>query len=371
MKTYLAIMNPENPYTFSTDQKSRYDDTGETPTGKESYYIESKKFPEQTSIWGMLRLLMLEQAGLLHSNFDYSEQESESIKELIGAESFDFSSKGEQDFGKLLSISPVFLCEYGDNGEVQYIVKNPKCNICKKGFSGLSMKEICGETDYGTIHLPDKYEGKTGPAEGYINLTTHKCYSDDDLFKRVVQTGNRKNKNGNLIDKAQKSKAFFRRSEYVLKKGERSNRCFAFFVKTNDVILRDDIVTVGAGKNIFSIRFVEKEEDLEGLVRKLGDNSSQVWGYALSDIVLQEVPKYDDFVMVDMRFVRNIITKAYKDKLSYHSRFSRTPERTVLIQRGSVFYNNCFKISDDEAGKSKNLKKLGYNKIIVIGGDNK
>lgn len=361
MQTYLAVMEPKNPYTFSTDQKSKYAESKDSPTGKESYYIESYQIPEQTTVWGMLRLLILEQANLAHSSFTYTDYESIKIKQLIGEESFRFTSEKEQDFGALKWISPVFLCEYDNKDNIQYIVKNPMCNNGENGFSPLKMKQTVGTTDFGSISIPTDFDAKSGVAGGYVNLASKKIYSDDDLFQEIVQAGNRKNEAGKL--KKKDNDAFFRKIKYILKNDEGCNRGFAFFVCVENIELFDDIVTIGAGKNVFSIRFIEKEADIEEQLKNWGRSCSDRWGYALSDIVVQQVPEYKDFSIVGMRSMRNITTKNYSEKSSYHERFKRSSERTIMIQRGSVFYNNRFNVAEN-----KNLEKLGYNQIIEIGG---
>lgn len=369
MGTYLAIMTPEAPYTFSTDQKSKYANAKDGSTGKESYYITSNLFPEQTTLWGMMRLLLLEQAGKVKSDFNYDGDELEKIRNLIGEESFKFESPKEQDFGKLKSISPVFLCETDKNGNIQYIVKNPMCNTSKECFEALAMEKTDVCTDFGTISMPVKFDAKEGAAGGYVNLHANKCYSDDDLFISIVQAGNQKNENGKLKKKDRNDGAFFRRVRYMLKNEGTTVRSFGFFVDVeDDVKLSSDLVTVGAGKNVFSIRFEKKEkgEDLTEQLKEWGKTEKNRWGYALSDIVVRGLPEYTDFAIVSMRTMRNLETKSYREKHSYHERFSRRKDRILLIERGSVFFGDSFKPAED-----KNLEKLGYNQIIPIGGEDK
>ena len=367
MGTYLAIMTPEAPYTFSTDQKSKYANAKDGSTGKESYYITSNLFPEQTTLWGMMRLLLLEQAGKVKSDFNYDGDELEKIRNLIGEESFKFESPKEQDFGKLKSISPVFLCETDKNGNIQYIVKNPMCNTSKECFEALAMEKTDVCTDFGTISMPEKFDAKEGAAGGYVNLHTKKFYDNDGLFISVVQAGNQKNENGKLKKKDRNDGAFFRRVRYMLKNEGSTVRSFAFFVEVaDDVKLSSDLVTVGAGKNVFSIRFIENAEDLTEQLKKWGKTEKNRWGYALSDIVVRGLPEYKDFAIVSMRTMRNLETKSYKEHHSYHERFSRRKYRVLLIERGSVFFGDSFKPAED-----KNLEKLGYNQIIEIGGEDK
>ena len=100
--SYLAILKPREPYTFSTDQKSPFMKEGEVATGKESYFIESNIMPEQTTIWGMMRLLLIEQSNLMKSDYNYEEKDIQEIHKMVGAESFSFDA--EQTFGQLMHL---------------------------------------------------------------------------------------------------------------------------------------------------------------------------------------------------------------------------------------------------------------------------
>ena len=71
-KVYKIQLTPLEPYTFGTDQGLSFDGI-ENSRGKESYYVLSKMVPEQTTIWGMLRYVMLQKANLVESDFGYSD----------------------------------------------------------------------------------------------------------------------------------------------------------------------------------------------------------------------------------------------------------------------------------------------------------
>ena len=100
---YLVKMTPLEPYAFGTEQGFEY--PGEEKTGKESYFVKSRFFPEQTTILGMLRYLVLQQQGLLKTDFSYDENEQKQMTECVGKESFSFSSEGVQDFGYIYGVS--------------------------------------------------------------------------------------------------------------------------------------------------------------------------------------------------------------------------------------------------------------------------
>ena len=116
---YLVKMTPLEPYAFGTDQTFAFH--GVAATGKETYFVRSNMVPEQTTILGMLRYIILEMEGLLKTDFQYSPEERAKMAACIGPESFRLSEKQKQDFGYIHEISPLFLMD----GQNHIYIKNP------------------------------------------------------------------------------------------------------------------------------------------------------------------------------------------------------------------------------------------------------
>ncbi len=83
-KTYLMRMKPLEPYTFGTDIGFRFkmeETAGKKKekeiAGKVSYLIPSKEMPEQTTVLGILRYLILKEKDILCPDFRYSSKEQE------------------------------------------------------------------------------------------------------------------------------------------------------------------------------------------------------------------------------------------------------------------------------------------------------
>ena len=375
--SYLAILKPREPYTFSTDQKSPFLKKDEVATGKESYFIESNIMPEQTTIWGMMRLLLIEQSNLMKSDFNYDESDIQEIHKMVGAESFSFDN--DQTFGQLDSISPVFICKINKENKYDYIVSNPLCNTAKPvedvsasaeeltekkkpiKFTPYKMNNPVNYADGKKISLPIGYDSKKGCVSGFVNLSTGEVIKRTDIFSSIVQTNSHKNEAGKLAEKKTDSGGFFKRERYTMKEGF----CLAFFVSIDEEFkqdLRDDLVTIGAGKNVFSIHFIKDVSDnLEEKVQAYAPKSDTVWHYALSDIVFKGKPDYNEFAIVQFRYLRNI--KTDYNKATYNERFKRSDSQVKIIQRGSVFYHG-----KESVEVNTNANKLGYNRIVEIGG---
>lgn len=350
----LVKITPIEPYAFGTDQKFQYPD--QKATGKESYFIRSETVPEQTTILGMLRFMILKQKGILRSDFQYKEEQRIQMAKCIGPCSFRFGQE-KQDFGCIHSISPVFLVDR----EGSYYVKNPFHNMKQeKGYKPMELSDKTVETSFGRLRLPkeEEYHAKEGHANGYYNLDNG--YIHKNLFTSVVVPGNRKN------NKVSNDDSFFKRELIILKKGY----CFAVYVDA-DELFQTDIVSMGLGGCKFWVTSeADREDDLEKRTRKAfagnrGEDNG-VWLYALSDLVVQNKQQryqniYKTFCIVEQKQMRNLETK-YSEHIRH--RKLRMSERQInMIQSGSVFFERCDLNIDNE-----NCKQIGYNRIVRLGG---
>lgn len=342
---YLVKISPLEPYSFGGDQNFKYKD--EVPTGKESYFLRSKEVPEQTTILGTLRYLILQEKGLLKTSFTYDVEERNKMKGYIGGESFSYLKTKAQNFGSLKSISPVFLMNQG--GDI--LVKNPFHNTAENGYQAMKMGASV-ETSYGNISLPlvGEYDAKNGHAYGFINLSNKKV--ETGLFDTKLVVGNQKNGT-----EESKKDGFFKREMKTLKEGY----CFAVYVETEeDVLPQKTVAYMGKKKSAFLIE-TEKErpDDLSEKVQACfceGD----IWYYALSDIVVQQPLNYGQFCIVEEKYQRNLETIHGENG---HAKRVKSEIRHHLIESGSVFYQTEPVIAENE-----NAKQIGYNRVVKIGG---
>lgn len=343
---YLVKITPLEPYAFGDDRNFVY--PGEKSTGKETYFVRSKNVPEQTSILGLLRYLILQENGLLKTDFTYSPDERLKMRECIGERSFTYLETEPQDFGWIKEVSPVFLVNA--NGEI--LVKNPfhnKAEAC--GYEPMPMEHGI-ETSHGVLSLPKagEYDAKNGYARGYINLTTKEIRCD--LFETKAVSGNRKNEKNGSDDGA-----FFKRELKALKDG------YSFAVFTEAEKLPEKVIGyMGKKKSAFLIEATRVEStDLEQMVKECF-SEGDTWFYALSDIVLLGEQEYKEFCIVEEKYQRNLET--VHDADNRLKRLRKSEIRHHLIQSGSVFYGEP-QLNLDH----KNAAQIGYNRIVRLGGN--
>lgn len=343
---YLVKMTPLEPYAFGTEQNAEY--IGAEGTGKGTYFVRSKAEPEQTTILGMLRYMILEDQGLLKADFSYTPEERAKMKQCIGADSFSFSSLQKQDFGLIHEVSPLFLIDEGGH----YYVKNPFHNKGEKGYTPLALSGECIETSDGMICLPVKgeYDAKKGHASGYYNLadgTVHK-----DLFASVIVTGNRKNGRDD-----QGEDSFFKRELQCLKEGF----AFAVYVEADRLPART-VAYMGQKRSAFLVTTeVVLANDLAERVTAAFAGQADSWEYALSDLVVSGDMHYDSFAIVEGKRLQNLET-VYDEK-RHARRLRRCRKQYHLIRSGSVFHEHCPLDLTNE-----NYRQIGYNQIVRLGG---
>ena len=196
MTDYLVTFRPLGDYSFGSDRrfsfvgKNNYSEDEYAP-----YFIRTNRVPEQSTVFGMIRYLILVSNGIqLNQDFQYDENTRDKIKALIGEKSFSLNG-GVQSFGKLEKISPIFLRK----NSKEVVIPNPFNN--KQGREGIDQfepiileEEITLPTSFGEIALPKskEYNPKEGYGDGYYNINTGCLEGIEDIFMTKVATGVRR-----------------------------------------------------------------------------------------------------------------------------------------------------------------------------------
>lgn len=364
LKKYLIKMFPLEPYTFGSELGFSFkNDRASTDT----YFMRSKELPEQTTVFGMVRYLLLKNENKLKSDFNYNGMENE-ITDICGKESFSFAKalgNGNQDFGYIEGISPVFLLD--EEGSI--FVKNPFCNeFEEKGFKPMYLQQEKMETSEGEILLPT-YDTKKGHADGYICISAKKedflgrIKKEKDFFCSYINTGNMKNGES-------KDEALFRIETIYM-----NNVSFGVYLSLNEKakdITTPTIVYMGTKRSAFRIEAepVDEQESLECHIKnffKEFEIEKNKWFYCLSDVLPTKNWKYENFGIVEEKSIRNLETD-YVAK-NQVNRYRRSQNQYNLISAGSVFFDKVPSGLIDENESIKKLKRAGYNYIIEIGGN--
>ena len=101
--TFLIKLQPLDRFFFGGDVTFGQNN--------EDYFVRSLKYPQQTTLLGMLRYILLLQNDLLDEKGKVKDYKK--ANNLIGTDSFDPNEQG-QSFGVIQNLSPIFI--YGPEG---------------------------------------------------------------------------------------------------------------------------------------------------------------------------------------------------------------------------------------------------------------
>lgn len=345
-KTYLITLTPAGKFFFGGDMTFTVD-------GKEtdytSYIIRSNKFPQQTSLLGMLRFLVLRNDSCVFDSSSQSITNRDRATTLIGAKSFEVSgSKG--DFGVIKSLSPCFIqAKKDDKWNALTLKSKIKVDFTETTKAVLNGVEVeVPLTDYD----PKKY------CETFYQFENGETVKDSDIFTEDISNGiNRDIHTGKTDDGA-----LFKQISWRMKEEYR----FAFYAEVdldNLVDCNGQIVSVGADSSQFVIGISEygeqKNDCSEGTVVTL-----------LSPTYLTR----EDLASVRFAITETMPFKSMKTVTqsvkSYNKRnqLYDYSDKMMLYTTGSVFYLKSSESAKDFTEKLKahaDFYQIGYNHYKV------
>lgn len=358
--------------------------------------VQSKKFPQQTSILGMLRKEVLVKLGIYKANWSYNKDEKDKINKLIGKESFkNIKEYEKQEFGVIKNISPIFISlKEGlnsqkelylmsmpmDHKKSERVKKNNKEEVkVNKSYTPFEMQLECdsyyfGQKQCNNIKIPSDYYGKDGVSYDFVTINKDKkLILSDNIFKSEKNIGIKLNKHHKTEDDS-----LFRVNRYkfndINNEDDKKYRDikFIFSVEISNDINMDkhrNIVTLGGEGTSFSIYF--RKDDKLNIISdakrffKPSEGSNKI--ILLSDtFISKEVyEKYCSYSIATITDFRCLVTD-YKKTNKHYDKFTRSTEKYSLLNKGSVLYT---KDSRDYEALTKAIKKekmqnIGYNHFI-------
>ena len=423
MTDYLVTFRPLGDYSFGSDRrfsfvgKNNYSEDEYAP-----YFIRTNRVPEQSTVFGMIRYLILVSNGIkLKQDFRYDDVTRDNMKALIGEKSFSLNG-GVQGFGKLEKISPIFLRK----NSKEVVIPNPFNN--KQGREGIAQfepiileEEITLPTSFGEIALPKskEYNPKEGHGDRYYNINTGHLEAAEDIFSTKVATGVRRvtqndlgklkqnlrelcksfvneemkqevsnlDRNSNLsltefindfIDWLEKynkgEKTHFQEELEKLSQNFDADRLFkrevhqlqkdyefaVYVTVEKGVQLTDGLVSMGQKGSLFKVSVQESEDNLESEITKHFQKHTPKG--QTWQYCLSDVCLLDDvkgFAILEEKLVRQLHTDLSKNRL----RGLDLQGSSLLYKAGSVFYG------DDAISVKTGLEPAGYNTIYKITGN--
>lgn len=313
---YLVTLKPLEPFMFGGNQT--FGALGDKEAG--SYLVNSRQFPQQTALLGMVKKELMTQAGLLTRKRRgewVDEHKKIDAVNLVGKEKLNMFSSKLQDLGVITSISPIFLMQNGQ----RYL---KKVDID-------SFPYVDGKLE--------NYDPKKDIYDNFVSLDGAKNISSEAIFKAVEQTGNKK---------GGKENSLFKKTSYLLKGGF----TFAFYLDV-ETELKSSMVTFGADRSSFMMQVEETTQTLDY-------NDKNGYLTLLSDAYITlDIKEHSAFAITSEISHRNLTNKKHVKK---ENTFAKS-ETLYLYEKGSVFIQSLDKPLDKiiENLNNKNLQQVGYN----------
>lgn len=360
-KKYLVRLTPTGKFFFGGDM--RFGINGEDGEFS-SYIIESSKMPQQTSLLGMMRFLLLSNNDDLFDVKNNCIRRGVSVEGLIGKSGFTVNKGEENEYGKILSLGPCYVCKDGKR-----YFRTPM----DKAFSSINWDNAVTATINGKeVQLPELkvivdgkeeyYSGKYNLDSSFMEYSSSEEIEEDKLFIKDSRIG---------IDKVYEGKsqtdAFYKQISYRLEK----DYCFAFEVEVDESVdltkYNGQMVNLGADASTFVFN-AEENNNLESANK---DGHSVVLmsdAYIPDEMMNKAQIRYS---VNNMRPFRFISTNNSSDASYYRvngKNAATRSERYELYQAGSVFYfenEEQRKVFCDMLKSREDFNQIGYNKYYI------
>ena len=306
---YRICLTPLEDYFFGNERTFHYGDKDPSTGG--DYFAASERYPSQTTLFGVLRYLMLEQRT---SSYRLSEEDIR----RIGANSF-YYQEG-QTFGLIEAISPLYFLK----DHVHYLPV-PKDHYGREDrYSPMTFDES---------GLPENFSGKQYNTDYLMAVSGNEGQAGtlipyDAVFRSATRIG---------INRRAEEDGFFKKQYWNLQ-GFR----FVYYARLKEPLSFTPcpVVTMGYGKSAFGAA-VEAVDDFfapQALPALLSEDTC----VAISDLYVTEremrqIRECCRYKITDFREVRGFRTNYSGGIGSHRQRYQKSESLYRLISAGSVF----------------------------------
>ena len=385
MSKYLIKLKPIGKYFFGGDMTfevggKSYKDYNSKYS---SYIIESNKFPQQTSLLGMLRYLLLTKSDTTVFSVDENRiTNKDNAAKIIGQASFSVTEDHKlASFGKITSIGPCFLlCEESKDIKLtqEYFLRAPK------DFQFIiSFKDSLDAYYNGNmLKVPSiSYEDKKEQPDGvkkieivnysskaefdtiYISGNDSTIKKEDEIFIKDTRIGINKSYEGKT---SHDDKGYYKQVSYRLK----DSFSFAFVAEVDFDLsgCQNEIVSLGADGSEFSLSASLLSDGFQ--TPYYPDEIKQVEGACrvilLSDSLLdsEDIKKacFNISESIPFRFLKTDVECDNYNVLG--GKVKRSEKKYYLYEKGSVFYFESEESANEFVGLvegKEEFHQIGYN----------
>ncbi|MCS3901794.1 type III-B CRISPR module-associated Cmr3 family protein [Methanococcus voltae] len=405
---YLVTLKPIDSYFFGG--KETFGEGADDSL--KNYLVNSEKFPQQTTVLGMIRKELLKITGDYKSNIMDYQKENIYIHEIIGdfkleldkLEEFKEYKEFKTDIGYIKEISPVVLYKKDneDKNKLEIYTQipfnyQPTCDKTK--LKPLKFKNIENENkDIITKNNTKGYYVQEDSNYVYFNPKTH----NNEIVFKVLEFNQKDNsytvetKNINEFENFKKysdifieniniginisknnkdnEDGYYKQKSYKLRNKDKLDEewgfCFILSLKNNKKLKKLDenyinIVNMGAENSSFNLEIqkIEKDKLFDNL--KFEENTITL----MSDTYLanddyKEIRENSLLIHTELKNFATINLQDFKHKTKLDNQYK-------FLKKGSVIhFENDNKLKIEKIlndNKYDILKKIGYNQYVAMG----
>lgn len=378
MAKYLVTLTPTGRFFFGGDMTftvgdKKEEEKAERKTHNEkfsSYIIHSSKFPQQTSLLGMLRFLLLAND---ETAFDKENQKiinKQRARELIGEKSFsvNLAEHNRNTFGNIQSIGTCFL--YDTNKRKGYFTAPADFSLQIRGEETI----VTTATLNGTVlRIPvllkdeEEYNSKMLLHEEYLSVENDKTeiLKDNDVFKEDERIGIRKNAEGKTEEDA-----FYKQIGYKIIQPHISFAFIAIMENIDLTAYNGQLVSLGADSSIFVFNAILQEENktfkinLPEKIYPLTDD--KVWARVVlqSDTYLEKTDlEKVEYAICSTKSFRFLSFTLDTENYNMMGNINERSKRYNLYKAGSVFFLDQSHTEEfkNKIANKKEFAQIGYN----------
>ena len=364
MSKYQITLTPVDKFFFGGDMTFQVGNNEEDAFNSQfkSYIIQSSMFPQQTSLLGMLRFLILRNAGAdVFKNGKIVDKEK--ADGLIGSRSFMVGKDNDFKTVKGLSHIKIRRTANGQTADLEFAPLFKELSFENSSLGSYNLHDICIPS-----FTKDEYDAKKGTevmlTDGNSTVKLEDDKNTDCVFVKDRRIGiNRDIRNGKVDDGA-----LFKQISYRFN-NKQATFSFVFDAEIDDTIpfetYKGQVVTVGGDNSQFVIG-IPKETMTSDSIKPY---DKAIWLLSPTFLTRAEAKKAKFAVtrLMPFRFLTDREDNREDDNRSFHilnSKLKRSERRYELYAPGSVFYfeNEDQKQEFIKAIESKKeFRQIGYN----------
>lgn len=343
---YLVRLKPMDSFFFSGRETFRFS-KGEKSKDT-NHFVMSEKYPQQTTILGMIKRELLIMKGYYRENrMDYAKDigkslNSEELYKLVGRGSFNPNTTN--NFGIIEEISPLFLWK-----EKEFYINAPLDN----GYDYEEQKGsvyLGGTTEdvKGKIGVLKGYKDKDGLKRKIIAVNPYNPineYKESDIFKEDIRIG----------IGVKDEEAFYKQQFYRLE----NDFEFAFFLELSEDLFGKEYtstVYIGGESKPFKLTIEKSDKQIFEKYEMQGNRIVCVSDVILEESNFEKIKKDSSLIVGETKYFKNFRVVEGKKEDS---------NAMLILKRGTVIFTEKDKVEEiKKIIEKEENQKIGYNHIL-------